>query len=359
MSPHMRGHDHAQPGAGAGGDALPRPSSRPPWEATIPTARQDQRTWTTQSPWLAQALGQGSEARRSPFVAWYVQVRALPRRLRRALQRKVPLSLAGVALLLALGQGPLQAATLTVDGATCTLVDALTAANTDTAQGGCPAGSGADSLVLEPPGSTVRLTQVHNTTYGPTGLPVVSSPITIAGQGGTLARASSAPAFRLLAVNSVGDLTLQNVTLTGGSALGDFPAGFGGGVLNYNGAVSIENSTITGNTADFGGGIANRGDGYEDDGATLTLVRSTITGNTATERGGGLHNSVYDQLVTVTLTQSTISGNTAGFRGGGMERTERPSATSRLRSLRARFRAIRQVLGEGYSTALQNMATAS
>src|SRR5689334_2715265 len=43
------------------------------------------------------------------------------------------------------------AATITVDGASCTLPDAITAANTDTASGGCTAGSGADTLLLTAP----------------------------------------------------------------------------------------------------------------------------------------------------------------------------------------------------------------
>ena len=75
------------------------------------------------------------------FAAYYTQLRALPRRVRRALQRQWRLPLAGIALGLALGQLPVQAATIEVSD-TCTLVDAIQAANRDTARGGCPAGSG-------------------------------------------------------------------------------------------------------------------------------------------------------------------------------------------------------------------------
>jgi len=151
------------------------------------------------------------------FAAHYTQLRALPRRVRRALQRKWGPSLASLALWLALGQSPAQAATLPVS-AGCTLVDAITAANTDTATNGCPAGSGADTIVL-PAGSMQTLTSVNNDTYGPTGLPVVSSVITIEGQGSTIARASSAPEFRIFAVGSMGELTLQETTVSGGQAL--------------------------------------------------------------------------------------------------------------------------------------------
>jgi hypothetical protein len=97
--------------------------------------------------------------------------------------------------MLALGQEPVHAAVIPVDGTTCILVDAIRAANTDTTQGGCPAGSGADTLVLKPARRTVNLTAVDKTTYGPTGLPVISSAITIVGQEGTIAREASAPPF--------------------------------------------------------------------------------------------------------------------------------------------------------------------
>jgi hypothetical protein len=110
-------------------------------------------------------------------AAWERRLRALPRRIRRALQRHFALTLAELALLLALWQGPGWAATINVDGTTCTLADAITAANTDTATGGCPAGSGADTLVL-PAFSTLTLTAVDNSTYGDNGLPVGSCPAT-------------------------------------------------------------------------------------------------------------------------------------------------------------------------------------
>jgi hypothetical protein len=142
----------------------------------------------------------------SRFATYYTQLRALPRRVRRALQRQWRLPLAGVALLLALGQNPGLAATIPVGGA-CTLVDAITAANTDTATGGCPAGSGADTIVL-PAGSTQTLTAVNNSTYGPTGLPVISR----------IVRESAAPEFRVVAVGSTGDLTLQETTVSGGAS---------------------------------------------------------------------------------------------------------------------------------------------
>jgi hypothetical protein len=81
------------------------------------------------------------------FAAQYTRLKALPRRMRRSLQRQWKRSLAGVALLLALGQAPALAATINVGG-TCTLTRAINSANTNTAVGGCTAGSGADTIVL-------------------------------------------------------------------------------------------------------------------------------------------------------------------------------------------------------------------
>ena len=190
-----------------------------------------------------------------PLCGLYTQLRSLPRRVRRALQRQWRLPLAGIALMLALGQHPGLAATIPV-GDACTLVDAITAANTDTATGGCPAGSGADTIVL-PAGSTQTLTEVNNDTYGSTGLPVISECDHHCGAGQTITRDSGAPEFRIVAVDSTGELTLQETTVSGGVALapGNPAYYYGGGIANFlGGTLTVLNSTITGNTGGFGGG---------------------------------------------------------------------------------------------------------
>ncbi|MGQ0592571.1 MAG: hypothetical protein ACT4QB_07950 [Gammaproteobacteria bacterium] len=245
------------------------------------------------------------EVLRSRVEYYYGQLKSLPRRARRALQRQWKRSLSAIALLLALGQAPALAATITVGGS-CTLVDAIRAANTDAATGGCPAGSGADTLVLVPD-STHTLTAVEDTTYGPTGLPLVTSEITIAGNESTIERGGGAPKFRILAVGQPGNLSLQALTLSGGNAVfvEGVNSGAGGGAYNR-GTLTLTDSTVSGNTTNGfdGGGVFNRG--------TLTLTHSTISGNTA-GLGGGVSNRYYG---TLTLTDSTISGNTASDGGG-------------------------------------------
>jgi CSLREA domain-containing protein len=83
-------------------------------------------------------------------------------------------------------------------------------------------------------------------------------------------------------------------------------AGSGAGMIN-GGALTLEDSTINGNTATgtAGGGIANSG--------ILRLVRSTVNGNRAPAAAGIVNLSG----ATLTLENSTISGNTATAGGAG------------------------------------------
>jgi hypothetical protein len=158
------------------------------------------------------------------------------------------------------------AATIGVGGG-CTLVDAITAANTDTVTGGCSAGSGADILIL--PRSTQTLTAVNNNTNGPTGLPVIISELTIEGNGSTITR-DSALEFRILAVGATGNLTLQNTRVSGGAATEG--RGEGGGIDNA-GILALRNVEVERNTAYLGGGIDNSG--------SLTFDCCSILSNTA------------------------------------------------------------------------------
>ena len=77
---------------------------------------------------------------------------------------------------------------------------------------------------------------------------------------------------------------------------------------NGGGTLTIENSTISGNTTNFwGGGVFNQ-DGR------LTIANSTISGNRAGE-GGGVSNAfglVFGYSATLILNNSLIAGNQAG-----------------------------------------------
>src|SRR5215208_6906473 len=234
------------------------------------------------------------------FAAHYQQLKTLRRQVRRGLQRQWKRSLAGVALLIALGQAPALAATLNVGG-TCTLVRAINAANSDTTVGGnCTQGSGADTIVL-PANSTQTLTSANSIDNG---LPVIRSIITIAGNNSTIRRAASAPEFRIFLVGKSGNLTLRQTKVTGGSLSGDSR---GGGVYRQSGTLTLIGCTIASNSAYLGGGVANSSLA-----GTLTVTNSTVSSNTATgnQGGGGMFNNTGGILK---VTNSTISDNTAQF----------------------------------------------
>ncbi|MGQ0619212.1 MAG: choice-of-anchor Q domain-containing protein [Panacagrimonas sp.] len=231
---------------------------------------------------------------------------------------------AAVATLFALPAMPGFAANILVADA-CTLVDAITAANLDTATGECIAGDGDDTIVLLA-GSTHTLTAVDNTGVdqsGPNGLPLVTSRITIAGNHSTLRRNPGSDEFRLLAIDEEGELTINQATLTGGQLSGDYYAG--GGILNL-GVLSLNGCTVTGNFApNDGGGIASF-DFSEDEAPeprrrtparaaySLSLTRSVVSGNTTADDGAGL----YVGAGKASVTDSTVSGNTAESDGGGI-----------------------------------------
>ena len=210
-------------------------------------------------------------------------------------QHKLGAALAGVALTLALSSAPVQAATITADGTTCTLIDAISAANTDTATGGCAAGSGADTIDLL--GNVTLVSAI-----GFSGLPEINSVITINGNGYTIARDAGAPDFAVVSVAGSGNLTLNATTISGGRL------GSGGGIFNQ-GMLTLNNSTVSGNSAPVDGASSNGG-GISSVG-TAMLNNSTVSGNIA-RNGGGI-----SSFGTLTLNNSTVSGNT-GESGAGL-----------------------------------------
>lgn len=280
------------------------------------------------------------------FAEYYARLRAMPRGARRAFERKLArrcrraalpawqmrlaTSVAGAALLLALTQGLGQAATINVTPKTppgindgdgqCSLAEAIVNANNGGATfGDCEAGSGDDTIVLSK--GTLTLTAVDNDDFGETGLPVITTKITIQGNGAKIVRSKKAPPFRLMAVSASGDLTLQDVTLSGGDGNGRLR---GGAITNY-GNVTIVDSTISGNVAFEGGAVFNE-HGH------LNITDSSITNNVANYGGG-----ITDYSGTFTMTNSTLSKNRAlpyngnpSFGGGLLSTTAHDTITGCL-----------------------------
>ena len=131
------------------------------------------------------------------------------------------------------------------------------------------------------------------------GLPPVSSPITLNGNGSTVARAGDAPSFRILEVATHGNLRVNGLIVTGGH-------GPNGGGLANSGVLTIVGSRVTGNVSDTeGAGILNRASGR----ATLTATevnRNSAVSTSAVTSGGGIENKGA-----LRVTSSQVNGNLA------------------------------------------------
>jgi CSLREA domain-containing protein len=110
-------------------------------------------------------------------------------------------------------------------------------------------------------------------------------------------------------IYNAGAVTLRNSTLSNNeSACGDYCDGRGGGIYSTGTVVAIS-STISGNSAHhYGGGF------YNTENGTATINNSTLSQNSARYNdGGGIYNSSPAYIY---ITNSTLSGNSANNGGG-------------------------------------------
>lgn len=186
----------------------------------------------------------------------------------------------------------------------CSLRQAISAAQTDAVVGGCPAGAGADSILL--PAGVYRLTIPGMDEGGNlTGDLNVTGPdaLTIepAGDGRVVIDANGID--RALNHFGAGSLAIRDLTIRGGrlNVLAD-----GGGILNGAGSLTLDRVTLVNNSAVMGdgGALANYGN--------AVLINTTLAGNSARRSGGG----IYAPGGSVTTLRSvTITGNVADAGG--------------------------------------------
>jgi hypothetical protein len=140
--------------------------------------------------------------------------------------------------------------------------------------------------------------------------------LTINGPGARVLTVSGNNASRVFWIRTFANATINGLSISGGNT-----RAFGGGIYNNGGTLTLNNSTVSGNTAfaGHGGGIAN------DNGGTLTLTRTTVSGNQAIAeviggtRNGGAGGGISNISGSLTLTNSTVSGNTATDNAGGID----------------------------------------
>lgn len=196
---------------------------------------------------------------------------------------KLPVLLALLALACLFSILSARAADITVDG-DCLLVDAIEAANTDTATGGCPAGDGADTISLS---ADIKLTEAS---------PWIITEIAIAGNGHTI---DGIGEFTILRVGEEGKLDVSDLTFTNG-----FGANGGAISVSY-GDIVISDCVFHKNQASSSGGAVDVVYG------SATIIRSTFSDNVAQGGGGAL----VLGAATVTIRESIFSGNSGNLAG--------------------------------------------
>lgn len=162
------------------------------------------------------------------------------------------------------------------------------------------------------------------------GLPLITQPIRIKGEGATITRPVNVEAFRFFTVRDGGELKLSDVTLENGRAaeggsikvefggvaviehteitqsVADSPYGGGGAIFN-DGRVTLIKSRLSDNSA---AGVAGRGGGILN-GGILTVEKSELVDNSANGYGG----AVANHRATAGISQSELTHNTAAEGG--------------------------------------------
>jgi CSLREA domain-containing protein len=172
----------------------------------------------------------------------------------------------------------------------CSLREAVQAANTDLAVNECPAGNGADAISLAA------------TTYTLTGGQLdVTSELTIAGAGASSTTIDANHNGRALNVTAAGKLTVENLAVTGGQTTGG-----GTGFNNQSHDPAANGTGGSGGDGGNGGGIASAG--------TLTINWSRVFGNTT--GNGGKGGDGFGADGNMFLANASGGGGGAGGAGG-------------------------------------------
>jgi CSLREA domain-containing protein len=124
----------------------------------------------------------------------------------------------------------------------------------------------------------------------------------------------------------IGTATIEKSTIANNTALDNN----GGGIYASNIALTIRDSTISGNQNNKIGRATSGGGLYSVNGTTLTVERSTFSGNRANDGSAGDGGAIFMHATTgaVTLVNSTFSGNYAAGKGGAIY-WDSPSLTAR------------------------------
>ena len=200
----------------------------------------------------------------------------------------------------------------------CTLAAAIAAANRDQAVGSCPAGNGADTILL-----------ADNATLDAS-LPAIRSNVTVTSDNILFRRSISGNrAYHIFSIEDGGHLTLSLVNLLQGRILGMHGAALnlrqgharltnvriannwaqlgGGGISLYQGStLRCSLCQFVDNQSPFGGAI------WVGDVDSNIVLSDSLLHNSSADRGGG----IYIERGSATIVRTTFSRNVAGIGQG-------------------------------------------
>ena len=150
----------------------------------------------------------------------------------------------------------------------------------------------------------------------------ITRSVTLVGAGSGLTIIDGQITDTVILINSGPTVSISGVTIQNGDTTN---ASGGGGLLNENGTVTLTNAVVQNNLALDGAGISNKGTMILDNVTVRNNMANEVVGNVSICEacaGGGIHNSSV-----MTVTNSMVHGNTANF-GGGIENTGTLVATN-------------------------------
>ncbi|MBN1873797.1 MAG: DUF11 domain-containing protein [Anaerolineae bacterium] len=141
---------------------------------------------------------------------------------------------------------------------------------------------------------------------------VVARPVTIRGADAATTIVDGGGVSSVFVITNTAAVTLTGLTIQNGVGFSIVTEVYsngiqiGGGVCNYNGSLTIQDSVIYSNTGYYGGGMINYG--------TARIENTAMLSNTGIYYGGAIHNAGTN----LTLNNSTISYNNTQYDGGGV-----------------------------------------
>jgi hypothetical protein len=184
-----------------------------------------------------------------------------------------------------------------------------------TSMGDSGPGTLRDAISAAPDGAAITFARNLHGTITLTSELEIDHDLTISGPGAsqlTISGGDKTRVFYLGGTTSI-HITITNLTIAHGHATTDdshTTPGAGGAIYNDGDSLLLLNVTARDNTADSVGGAF-----YNTD--NLNIVRGDVEGNSAAQDGGGIYND-GSYGAALSLQQTTISGNKAGGNGGGV-----------------------------------------